>query len=167
VTTIERCQECGFDGGDWTDETSLAAVAGLPPRWRRAIAGLDADRLRRRPLPGTWSIAEYTDHVRETIFGMRFVLDVALADPGTDLGPPPENRFDPDPRPIDADAALAGLAREVDALCDRLRELPAERWQDEVTVGGEAIDAHWIVRHALHDVTHHLGDVDRLRAALR
>ena len=25
-----------------------------------------------------WSIAEYADHVREVLFGMRFVLDTAL-----------------------------------------------------------------------------------------
>jgi hypothetical protein len=36
-----------------------------------------------------WSIAEYCDHARQVRFGMRLMLDVAVADPGTDLGPRP------------------------------------------------------------------------------
>ena len=35
---------------------------------------------------GMWSIAEYADHVRETTFGMRLSLDVALEGGEVDLG---------------------------------------------------------------------------------
>lgn len=34
----------------------------------------ETDELQRRPIPEMWSIAEYTDHVREVLFAMRFVL---------------------------------------------------------------------------------------------
>jgi len=33
-------------------------------------------------------------------------------------------------------------------------------------VDGDRVDLHWIARHAVHDPTHHLRDVARLRAAL-
>src|SRR5690349_3107825 len=113
-----------------------------------------------------WSIAEYVDHVREVLFGMRFVLDTALAEPGTDLGEPPEPRFDPEPRIIDAADALSGIDRAANALRQRLGELPDSSWDSTAIVGGDEIDAHWIARHAVHDASHHLLDVDRLRKAL-
>jgi uncharacterized damage-inducible protein DinB len=161
---IERCDECGFDGADWTGSDAVRAIAELPARWAAAIDGLGPDELRKRPIERMWSIAEYTDHVRETIFGMRFVLDTALAQPGTALGEPPEPRFDPEPRPIDTDQALAGFQDEVRQLCQRLDGTPPDRWDAWATIGDDRVDLHWIVRHAVHDVTHHIGDVARLRA---
>lgn len=164
---VERCEECGFDGDRWTDEEAVEALAGLPGRWAAAIDGLSTEDLQRRPIGGMWSIAEYTDHVRETTFAMRYLLDTALAGPGTDLGDPPQPRFDPEPRAIDTTRALRGFRDEVHALCDRLRSTPFDLWGAGVTVGGEHVDIHWVARHAVHDITHHLGDIDRLRSALR
>ena len=59
----------------------------------------------RRPLDQMWSIAEYTDHVREVLFGMRYLLDTAISQPATDLGESPPSQFDSQPRQIDVDAA--------------------------------------------------------------
>jgi hypothetical protein len=162
----ERCDECGFDGGQWSDADALAAVALLPARWRDNVDALDVASAQRRPIASMWSIAEYTDHIREVAFGMRFVLDVALADPGADLGASPAPRFDVEPRAIDVERSLMGFAREIGQLCDRLRQLSAEQWECHSIVNGDRADPHWIVRHALHDVTHHIGDIQRLRAAL-
>jgi hypothetical protein len=164
--TIERCHACGFDGDHWTDAEAISAVSELPTDWRQAIRGLDPVTISRRPIAQMWSIAEYTDHVRETVFGMRFILDIALTDPGIDLGAPPEPVFEPEPREIDLEASLTGLDHEARQLCNDLARLPAESWRLSVIVGGDHVDAHWMVRHALHDVTHHLGDIQRLRAAL-
>ena len=163
---VERCEQCRFDGGAWTDAQAIEAVAALPSRWRDAVSGLSYDELCRRPVPEMWSIAEYVDHVREVLFGMRFVLDTALAEPGTDLGKPPEPRFDPEPRIIDVEDALSGIDRQANALRHRLTELPDSSWDCTATVGGDEIDSHWIARHAVHDASHHLLDVDRLREAL-
>jgi hypothetical protein len=163
---VERCEQCGFDSEEWTDIGAMEAIATLPARWRDAVSGLTSDQLHHRLVPEMWSIAEYVDHVREVLFGMRFVLDTAVGQPGTDLGEPPEPRFDPEPRAIDVGAALSGIDREASALRDRLAELPDSAWNSKVTAGGDAIDARWIARHAVHDATHHLLDVDRLREAL-
>lgn len=162
----ERCEECNFEGERWTDIEAMTAIAVLPARWRRAVSGLTSDQLHHRAIPEMWSVAEYVDHVREVLFGMRFVLDIAVTQPGTDLGQPPEPRFDPVPRFVDTQAALAGIESEAGALGDRLAELPASAWYSKVTVGGDAVDARWIARHAVHDATHHLLDVARLREAL-
>jgi hypothetical protein len=113
-----------------------------------------------------WSIAEYVDHVREVLFGMRFLVDTALRDPGADLGDAPEPAFDPEPRAIALDSALAALSAEARQLSDALAAVPPDVWDSRVIVDGEAVDLHWIARHAVHDATHHLRDVERLRAAL-
>ncbi len=163
---VERCDQCRFDGGEWTDTGAIEAVAARPSRWRDSVSGLSSDELHRRPVAQMWSIAEYVDHVREVLFGMRFVLDTVLAEPGTDLGEPPEPRFDPEPRIIDVEDALSGIEREANALRTRLGDLPDSSWDSTAIVGSDEIDVHWIARHAVHDATHHLLDVDRLRAAL-
>ena len=163
---VERCDQCRFDGDDWDDASATRAVAGLPGLWVDKLAGLTPEELLRRPIPEMWSIAEYTDHVREVLFAMRFLLDTAVQQPGTDLGAAPESRFDPEPRLVDVEDALAGTDREATALHDRLAGLPPAAWSSLVIVDGNERDAHWIVRHAVHDATHHLGDVDRLRGVL-
>ncbi len=119
-----------------------------------------------RPIPTMWSIAEYVDHVREVLFGMRFLLDTALQSPGAEIGAPPDPVFQAEPRVIDIEAALAGLEREADQLSDRLATAPADAWASHVVMGGEELDLHWIARHAVHDPSHHLRDVARLRASL-
>jgi hypothetical protein len=144
----------------------VAAIAKLPERWADAVDGLSEPDRQRRPVPTMWSIAEYVDHVREVLFGMRFLLDAALNDPGADLGNAPESRFDPEPRAIAMDTALAGLSAEARQLSDALAAAPPDAWASSVIVGGEMVDLHWIARHGVHDPTHHLRDIERLRAAL-
>jgi len=166
TSPVETCDECGFDGQAWSDADAIGAIAGLPRRYADAVDGLREADLGRRPIPEMWSIAEYVDHVREVLFGMRFLLDVALADPDTDLGDAPTPTFEPQPRAIDVDAALAGVAAEADRLSGALAAAPPGAWTSHVIVDGDELDVHWIARHAVHDPTHHLGDVAGLRASL-
>lgn len=164
---IERCAECGFNGDAWTDALALAGIADLPSRWRSALCDLDAVDLRRRPVPDMWSMLEYADHVREVLFGMRFVLDSAVLQPGIDLGDPPESAFEATPRILEPGVVLDGIAREAESLRRRLSEISASDWDSPAVVGDVEVDGHWICRHAIHDATHHLMDVQRLRHALR
>ena len=163
----ERCEECGFDSGDWSDTAALEAISRLPARWSESVAGLDHDELQRRPIPDMWSIAEYADHVREVLFAMRFVLDSAVGQPGVDLGDAPEPEFAPSPRVIDIRAALDGIKREATALCERLAELTEAAWNSTAIIGDVEVDGHWICRHAVHDASHHLDDVGRLGEMLQ
>lgn len=164
--TREHCPECGFDSDEWSDAAAVQAITQIPARWTEAVTGLSSAELQRRPISDMWSIAEYTDHVREVLFGIRFLLDVVTEAPETDLGDPPEPRFDPEPRVIDIDDALAGVESEAGQLHDRLSELPSPGWGATALVHGDTVDLHWLARHAVHDASHHLGDVSRLRRSL-
>jgi hypothetical protein len=163
---VERCDECGFNGNEWTDDAAIRAIGALPGRWREATEGLSDGDACRRPIADTWSVAEYADHVREVLFAMRFVLDSAASKPGIDLGSSPEPSFDPAPRPLGLPRALAGIEREVFQLVDQLAELAPATWAHTAVIDGDAVDGHWICRHAVHDATHHLIDVHRIRSAL-
>jgi DinB superfamily len=155
----ERCDECGYDADDWSDSSAIAAIEGLPGCWHEALAGLTSQELHRRPIPSMWSIAEYADHVREVLFGMRFLLDTAVTIPGSDLGESPSTPFDPEPRHIEIKMALAGIEREATALRERLTQLTADQWNVAVRLDGDDVTPHWVARHVVHDATHHLGDV--------
>jgi hypothetical protein len=113
-----------------------------------------------------WSIAEYADHVREVLFGMRFLLDSAISQPGADVGQSPPQQFASQPRHIDVQAALDGIDHEARSLSQQLSELSSHDWILTVRFDGISVDARWIARHIVHDATHHLLDIDRLRSAL-
>ncbi len=162
----ERCDECGFDGGSWDDAGAVDEVADLPARWAVAIADLTAEQLGRRPFDDVWSISEYTDHVRETTYGMRFLIGLGIDQPGIDVGSPPDQPCGAQAKDVDVRAALRGFGSEVEQLVERFRGLSTADWSAWVVIGGDRWDAAWIIRHLLHDVTHHLGDVARLRAAM-
>jgi hypothetical protein len=166
VVIVEHCGQCGFDGEEWSDVGAMEAIPTLATRWREVVTGLTSDELHHRPIAEMWSIAEYADHVREVLFGMRFVLDVAVTQPGTDLGESPQPRFEPEPRAVDVAVALFGIETEASALRGRLGELPDLAWDSTATLDGKEVGAHWVVRHAVHDATHHLLDAETLRAAL-
>ena len=82
----ERCDECRFDGGRWTDQDVLTTLGVLGPLWDGYLDGADDRVLHTRPSPEQWSIAEYTQHLGETLWAMRFLVAVARETPGHDLG---------------------------------------------------------------------------------
>jgi hypothetical protein len=162
----EHCDECRFDGGAWSDEDAVDEVGRLEGRWVRAVAEVSPEDLQRRPIAHMWSIAEYTDHVREVLFSVRFVVESAVKEPGVDLGEAPTPEFTADPKMVDMHAALGGIGREATLLASGLRALPPESWSATAILDGDPVDLHWLCRHAVHDATHHLGDVTRLRGSL-
>ncbi len=163
----ERCDECRFDGSRWTDQDVLTTLGVLGPLWDGYLEGADDRTLHTRPNPEQWSIAEYTDHLAETLWAMRFLVAVAGETPGHDLGEVHGRPFDPTPVAIDLAAARARLADQARQLVEALAEVPAQDWP-AATVGfsDQVVDLGWIGRHALHDATHHLHDVGRIRVAL-
>lgn len=162
----ERCEECAFSGDRWGDQDVLTTLPIIAAIWQGFIDGADEKLLQTRPGPHQWSIAEYTDHVRETFFGMRFLLGTALTTPDTDLGEPPEPAFSPEPRPVEVESALEAVEREGRLLAEELASVEREAWTTGVTVGGDWVDLRWIGRHAVHDSMHHLHDIGRIRARL-
>ena len=164
---MDRCEECHFDGSRWTDQDVLTTLAVLRELWDGHLDGAPEQVLHTRPDATTWSIAEYTRHLGDTLWAMRFLADLAQESPGRDLGPVESPAFDPEPADVDLAAARERLRDEANSLARSLAEVPSDSWP-RFTVGfsGDVVDLGWIGRHALHDATHHLHDVSRIRVAL-
>ncbi len=86
VVDFERCDECGFNGEEWSDAAAISAIEGLPTRFVDVVAGLSSNDLLWRPVDGQWSIAEYADHVREA------AELLSCEKCGAALGPPASRR---------------------------------------------------------------------------
>ena len=148
TSPIERCDACGFDATEWDvrdTRNTLKNLATLPQIW---IGHLDDEVANTRTAPDRWSIAEYVDHLREVAFGMRMVVEVALDEPGKDLGPQLEPPDPGEPRDLDLDAALRGLAAEASALHGVLLAAGDDAWEQAVTIGERPHSIGWADRQA-------------------
>jgi hypothetical protein len=164
--THDVCAECGFDGGRWDERDTVSTIRGLALRWRWTIEGMDAALVQQRIDPGTWSIAEYTDHLADVLWMMRFAVEAAASDPGIVLGDAIEPGEAGVHRQIDLDAALPRLDDEVRQLHEVAVGIEPEDWGRHYVIGEETLDIGWSLRHGVHDATHHLHDVGRIRHAL-
>ncbi len=159
----ERCEECGFDGTRLTTADSIAALRSMGRRWRELFRDVPDDRLRRRPSLEVWSPLEYAAHTRDVLalvgWGMNQVLEggrpsfeaIEPDPPGTDHG---YNELDPQ-------KVLGELESNADRIARRAERALPEHWKRTATTGGVETDAGWLLRHAVHDASHHLRDVER------
>ena len=124
-------------------------IAQLPAGFASAIEGLRDSELQRRPVATMWSIAEYIDHVRETTFGMRFILaDRARSLRHRSRGNPQRRGSTLSPASSTCGRHSMGYARGAQQLHDQLRRLAEPSWESTVMVGGEIVDVRLIARHA-------------------
>jgi hypothetical protein len=124
------------------------------------------DALRRRPAPDVWSPLEYACHVRDVLGVQRERVLRTQSEEEPSFTPMDRdrravdeayNRQDP-ARVADelraAGAAIAALLESLDDAgwaCTGVYNYPATAVRD----------VDWIARHTLHELTHHLMDVDR------
>lgn len=166
VSTTEYCDACGFDGSEWNRLDTVNTVrnlAVLPEIW---IGSVGHDFANTRTAPDRWSIAEYVDHLREVVFGMRMLTEVALDEPGRDLGPEIGAPAAGEARTVELGPALDGLATEAAAFHGRLLSIDEADWDRSVLLGGVSHSIGWAAHHAVHDTMHHLRDLAAIRDEL-
>jgi MOSC domain-containing protein YiiM len=164
---IENCDECGFRWDRYTDEQAVGVYLVAGGLFRGVLHGVDLDLANTRPVAESWSILEYVDHVRASMWIWRFVVDAAVTDLGLDLstgGAPPMDpvakRFD------DVESTVVAMEAESAELFTVLLGLEPEQWDCSSRLPLGVVDQHWVVRHAVHEILHHLHDVGRIRARL-
>lgn len=164
----ERCAECGFDATLLTNADAITAVRSLGRRWREAFEDVPDDVLRRRPAPGTWSPLEYAAHTRDVLAllgdGLGQILDdtrpsfpaIEQDAPGPD-GAATDHGYNE----LDPERVLNSLDARAREMAERASGALPEHFRRTATMGGETRDASWVLKHAVHDATHHLKDVRR------
>jgi len=170
--SAETCDECGFDGRDWSPERAGTEPGLLAAGWRSAFAGRSDNDLHARPRPEVWSAVEYTVHTTEVL---RFWHDgVSTVVAGGVVSMPFENYPDADRFPYNdaqPQAALASLEAELVRLGDLATSLSEDDRRAPLRIDDPGMQQGWAeagisnafacLLHAIHDTAHHLGDVKR------
>ena len=160
----ETCSECGNDVRDLPEADLASLVRDVGDRWRRLLTERAGDpELRVRPTPTTWSATEYGEHVRDVLalFALRTQRMLSEDDPEF-------ADWDPDvtaaERPYGQTAPTV-VGTEIAANAERLAVI--YDWVEPeglARVGRRSDGARFTVgslgRYLLHDVRHHLWDVD-------
>lgn len=156
----EGCTQCGFM--PLPPERTAARLRATIPKWRRALKSQTASE---RPAATVWSPAEYGCHVRDTcrLFRQRLELMLAEDDPefanwDQDATAVADKYSEQNPAQVAED-----LADQAEATAAAFGAVRPEQWSrpgrrsngSTFTVGTFAI-------YFLHDIEHHLDDVDRV-----
>lgn len=160
-TPVETCAQCRFDAAQYGLTDTLGTLRAIGPMWRQTTEGVAEDVLAARPRPDVWSAAEYAAHTAGVLEAMGRLLDAVATEDGLRLDAPPPT---PDPEVVPMGDALGRLDANATRLHDRARRIGGARspeWRHTATIGDDTIDAGWVIRHAVHDATHHLRDVSR------
>ncbi len=164
----EVCAECGFDAAAWTVADAATLLDALGLWWRLATADIAPAQLNLRPQPGVWSALEYGLHTSLVLAVLREGLARILADDGCTLPSPPDlPAADDGPglrlAPPDV---LHDLRREGEALAAVARAAAPDAWNHVGVLADRTLPAGAVLRHAVHDATHHQLDVGRGLAAI-
>jgi hypothetical protein len=154
------CPECGFVAADVDPLQVPALVRSLTPRWREALGRPDA---RQRPAADRWSALEYGAHVRDVnrVFLGRLRAMVDVDDPlfenwDQDAAAVADRYREQDPAVVadELDTAAADFAHALQHVAPEQLGRPGRR------SNGSVFTVRTLVQYYLHDVVHHLHDVD-------
>ncbi|HKU35965.1 DinB family protein [Paenarthrobacter sp. NPDC058040] len=154
------CPECGFDASTVTPATVPGSVLSMLPRWRAALRREDAAI---RPNDRTWSVLEYACHVRDVfeLFGQR--LNLMLTQENATFA-----NWDQDQAAIDGEYAASDpglvaeeLVTEGEQVAESFARVVQDEWQlTGMRSNGSVFTVLTFSQYFLHDVVHHLHDVD-------
>lgn len=154
------CSECGFDASTVTPSTVPGSVENMLPRWR---AVLRRPGVAERPNDSTWSALEYACHVRDvfSLFDRR--LNLMLTDDHAQF----EN-WDQDRTAVENDYAgsdpavvSAELTAEGQQVAASFAGVKESQWgRTGLRSNGSEFTVLTLAQYFLHDVVHHLADVD-------
>lgn len=154
------CPDCGYDAA----AVEPAAVAGLvrdnAGRWREL---LEQPRVTERPSADRWSALEYACHVRDVhrLTDFRVGLMLTQDDPTFLNWDQDETAVDEHYGEQDPAAVADELAASAATVADLLERVDGDAWQRTGTRSdGARFTVESSARYALHDVVHHVHDVE-------
>jgi DinB superfamily len=168
---MDRCDACRFDYYGFPRAEVAPRVTALAEAHGLRLTETPAALLREHPFADTWSCLEYGCHVRDVLSVQRARVQQAQDedDPefvamGRDVLAVADRYNEQDP-PVVAGQLGASAA----ALVALLGSLGETGWARTGIYGypqREPRDVDWIARHTVHELHHHLADVDRVLAAV-
>ena len=173
--TSESCDECGFDGDQVSPADAAVALRSFGRRYSaplsRFLPGEDGDDLiRQRPSPATWSALEYAAHVRDVIALLSWGLHQTLISDHPHFA----DVIDPDAAAVsggynqlDPATVAAELAANAERMAAKVEGVAASDWERPADLADIPTTAVGLVRHTVHEGSHHLLDIGRVLRAVR
>ncbi|HUZ20917.1 MAG TPA: DinB family protein [Acidimicrobiales bacterium] len=162
---MDTCAECGYDYAALGRVELPVTVGSLGGEYAARLAASPAERLRAHVRDGVWSALEYACHVRDLLDVQRSRIGLALVEDVPAFAPMrrdervAEERYN-DQDPATVRSALLGAA---DGLAVALEHLDEGGWRREGHYNWpvQAVrSVEWIARHTVHELVHHLRDVE-------
>lgn len=154
------CPECSFEASTVTPSTVPGSIDNMLPRWRAVLRRPDVAE---RPNEHTWSALEYACHVRDvfSLFDQRLNLmldsdDARFEDWDQDQAGIDKDYANEDPAVVSAELTAEG--KQAAESFARVRE--AEWGRKGLRSNGSEFTVLTLAQYFLHDVVHHLHDVD-------
>jgi DinB superfamily len=154
------CPECGFDAAALSGRDVAAMLPGLADRFVAVLRATDATV---RPAPAIWSPTEYACHVRDvfTLFSARATAMLESEDPLFD-------NWDQDQTALEErywtqnPAVVSGqLADAAARAASVFGGIPDAAWmRTGRRSNGSVFTIDSLARYFVHDVVHHLRDVN-------
>jgi S-DNA-T family DNA segregation ATPase FtsK/SpoIIIE len=173
----ERCAECGFDGAKLSTAGTVDGIRSLARRFRapltRFLPGEDGDAVVRfKPDPSTWSALEYACHVRDVldVYQGRVARTLAENTPTLDSMGRDERALRDRYNEQDPAVVADDLAANGERLASQLDGLTEADWAREAIhpyPEPAARSVLWMVRHVVHEGSHHLLDIGRVLRSAR
>ncbi|MGH3966625.1 MAG: DinB family protein [Mycobacterium sp.] len=159
------CDACALVYAEITIDDAVSAIGALPAVVRQAVGAITPEVHRRRPGPQVWSVAEYVCHLRDVYMTFTIRLHRTRTEDRPALEPMLNDlrarRFHYND--CDLAATLDELAAAASGFCDEVARAAAQDWDRVATrLPGEQRTARWLVRQAMHEGVHHLGDIRRI-----
>jgi DinB superfamily len=161
------CPECGFEATEVDRQALGRMIRDNAATWQAILA--DPAGLAERPSDDRWSALEYACHIEDVyrIFDTRLALMLAEDAPGF-------ANWDQDVTAIerrygeqDPAAVAAALGQAAAPLADRYDGVPPDAWARTATRSdGSVFTVDSLGRYLVHDIVHHLVDVEQGFAAL-
>jgi hypothetical protein len=163
------CGSCSLIYAQITVDDAVQAIQALPAQLRAAVDAVPSTLRRQRPDPSTWSVAEYTCHLRDVLIS----TTIRLHRGRTENAPAVDPMFND----LRADlfrynqanltAVLEEAAATMAGLCAEISRMSDPDWERVVLrQPGEQRTCRWLVRQAMHEGLHHLDDIAAVRASL-
>jgi hypothetical protein len=165
---MERCEDCGFA---W-ESVPASDVGERTRRGALRIAELlQADGVAQRSAPDRWSSLEYAAHVRDVLLNLRDRIVVALVEDNPDFKPMyREQRVDLGLYVGDTPAVVRrDLDMASDLFCRTFAVLSNEQLVRPCQYAYPTLTTRsvlWMARQVVHEVEHHLGDIEENAAEL-
>ncbi|WP_394941008.1 DinB family protein [Psychromicrobium sp. YIM B11713] len=154
------CPECGFEAGSVTPATAASSLPELLPRWRAVLRRPEAAE---RSDQQRWSDLEYACHVRDVfiIFDQRLSLMLQQNDPLFENWDQDQSARDADYPHQDPERVSAELLAAGQEIAANFATVHPEQWQRTGRrSNGSLFTVETLSGYFLHDVVHHLHDVD-------